>query len=57
MFKGDHFDHDMMIFNDLCAAYKGDIVILREPEDFIPVKETQVMKKLLTPKLKQVIEC
>ena len=40
----------------MCAAYRGDIVILSEPKMFIPVKETQVMKKLVPPKLKTILE-
>ena len=51
-----HFKRDCELFQDLCAAYRGDIVILNEPQPFVPVKVTEVMRLLITPSVKALLE-
>ena len=55
-FEEKHFRRDKELFQDLCAAYRGDIVILCEPQPFIPVKVTEVMRLLVTPNIMHLLE-
>ena len=44
-----------MVIKDLCAAYRGEIYIVKEPSELEPIEETKLVKILLTTELRDYI--
>ena len=50
------FDDDCTLFKDICQVYKGNVVILEEPTNFVPVIMTKVMKRLIDGETLDILE-
>ena len=51
------FLQDCELFKDLCLAFRGNILIIKQPVSFVPVVESRMLERLVTAELKERMEC